>query len=140
MLAEGICCCPDTCKEEISFLKSVAATRNQLINPSVNRPSRKSMNDDRMSLHVHVRTCTYVRTYVCTYTRPGLTQCTVVSSSRHSTHIVFTIRFVFGALICCVAVRRSADRMQTHRYDKTSLHKTVHFPHKNKLSFLLTLY
>ena len=50
MLAEGICCCPDTCKEEISFLKSFAATRtgNQLINPSVNRPSQKSMNDDRM--------------------------------------------------------------------------------------------
>ena len=48
MLAEGICCCPDTCKEEISFLKSFAATRNQLITPSVNRPSRKSMNNDRM--------------------------------------------------------------------------------------------
>ena len=47
---------------------------------------------------------------------------TVYSSSfRHSTHftiIVFAIRFVFGALICCVAVRRSADRMQTHRYDR----------------------
>ena len=37
-----------TLKEEISFLKSFAATRNQLINPSVNRLSRKSMNDDRM--------------------------------------------------------------------------------------------
>ena len=56
MLAEGICCCPDTCKEEISFLKSFAATRNQLINPSVNRPSRKSMNDDSVvpgTVHIY---------------------------------------------------------------------------------------
>ena len=119
MLADGICCCPDTCKEEISFLKSFAATRNQLINPSVNRPSRKS----RVWLHVR------------TYTRPGLTQCTVVPGTVHIYHIVFAIRFVFGALICCVAVRRSADRMQTHRYDKTSLHKTVHFPQKINYRF-----
>ena len=56
MLADGICCCPDTCKEEISFLKSFAATRNQLITPSVNRPSRKSINDDRIRM--------YVRTFV----------------------------------------------------------------------------
>ena len=35
-------------KKRFLFVKSFAATRNQLINPSVNRPSRKSMNDDRM--------------------------------------------------------------------------------------------
>ena len=87
MLADGICCCPDTCKEEISFLKSFAATRNQLINPSVNRPSRKSMNDDHM--------------YVCTYIHKAWPH-TVYSSSRtvHIYHIVF------GALICCVAAQR----------------------------------
>ena len=65
-----------------------------------------------------------------------------VPLSWYSTHYHYCFRnsLRVRALICCVAVRRSADRMQTHRYDKTSLHKTVHFPHKNKLSFLLTLY
>ena len=88
--------------------------------------------------------CMYMYMYERTVRTQGLAshsvQYSVVPGTVHIYHIVFAIRFVFGGLICCVAVRRSADRMQTHRYDKTSLHKTVHFPHKNKLSFLLTLY
>ena len=121
MLVDGICCCPDTCKEEISFLKSFAATRNQLINPSVNRPSRKSMNDDRMWLHVRTHTRAQgLVSHSVQYIVPGQYTFTILFSQFASCSGRWFVALRYGAAL--TACRRTG--MIRHRCIKLFIFHT----------------